>query len=137
MPSRTSRTLAPSVVLVLGFAATAAAGPIAPHPENSRYFLFEGKPTFLITSGEHYGAVLNLDFDFLPYLDELQARGFNLTRVFSGTYREVPGSFKIRHNTLAPAPGRYVGPWARSGPKTSEAADVGEKYDLDTWDEAY
>src|SRR3954467_5825126 len=135
MPSRTSRTLAPSVVLVLGFAATAAAGPIAPHPENSRYFLFEGKPTFLITSGEHYGAVLNLDFDFVPYLDELHARGFNLTRTFSGTYREVPGSFKIRHNTLAPAPGRYVGPWARSA--TSGAADGGNKFDLDAWDEDY
>ena len=49
----------------------------------------------LVTSGEHYGAVLNLDFDFVPYLDELKARGFNLTRLFSGTYREVPGSFKI------------------------------------------
>ena len=64
------RWLAASLVLILGFPpmATAAPGakPIAPHPENPRYFLFEGKPTFLITSGEHYGAVLNLDIDFVP-----------------------------------------------------------------------
>src|SRR5437588_1079512 len=107
---------AASLALFLGFplmATAALAGkPIAPHPENPRYFLFQGKPTFLITSGEHYGAVLNLDFDAVPYLDELHARGFNQTRTFSGTYREVPGSFKIRANTLAPAPGRYIGPWA-------------------------
>ena len=76
------------------------------HPENPRYFLFEGKPTFLITSGEHYGAVLNLDFDFVPYLDELHSRGFNLTRTFSGTYREVPGSFKIA--------AQHPGPGARA-----------------------
>ena len=127
------RWLAASLALILGFPlmATAAPGgkPIAPHPENPRYFLFEGKPTFLITSGEHYGAVLNLDFDFVPYLDELHRRGFNLTRTFSGTYREVPGSFKIAGNTLAPAPGRYAAPWARSA--TPGAADGGNKFDLD------
>src|SRR5262249_26705357 len=111
------------------------AAPIAPHPENPRYFLYQGKPTFLITSGEHYGAVLNLDFDAVPYLDELHAREFNLTRTFSGTYREVPGPFTIRANTLAPAPGRCIGRWARS--KTPGAADSGHKFDLDAWDEAY
>ena len=67
--------------------------PIALHPDNPHYFLFRGKPTALITSGEHYGAVLNLDFDYFRYLNELQARGFNLTRVSSGAYREVAGSF--------------------------------------------
>ena len=57
----------------------------------------------------------------------MQARGFNLTRTFSGTYREVPGSFKIKDNTLAPKPGRYASPWVRKG----------EKYDLDAFDDAY
>jgi hypothetical protein len=57
--------------------------------------------------------VLNLDIDYTRYLDVLQAHGFNLTRTFSGTYREVPGSFGITGNTLAPAPGRYTCPWAR------------------------
>ncbi len=55
--------------------------------------------------------MLNRDFDFVPYLAELESRGFNLTRIFSGTYREVPGSFKIQDNTLAPKPGRYQSPW--------------------------
>ena len=139
MAQAPQRWLGASLVLILGFPlmATAAPGgkPIAPHPENPRYFLFEGKPTFLITSGEHYGAVLNLDFDFVPYLDELHRRGFNLTRTFTGTYREVPGSFKIVGNTLAPAPGRYAAPWARSA--TPGAADGGNKFDLGSWDEAY
>src|SRR5262245_24705926 len=78
--------------------------PLALHPDNPRYFLFRGKPAVLITSGEHYGAVLNRDFDYIPYLKELRAQGFNLTRAFAGTYREVPGSFGIAGNTLAPAP---------------------------------
>jgi hypothetical protein len=135
MPIRTSQWLVTALTLVGSVAGVARANPIAPHPDNPRYFLFQGKPTFLITSGEHYGAVLNLDFDFLPYLDELHARGFNLTRTFSGTYREVPGSFKIQKNTLAPVPGRYIGPWARSA--TPGASDGGNKFDLDAWDADY
>src|SRR5512137_2699886 len=91
-----------------------AARPLSLHPDNPHYFLFRGKPTVLITSGEHYGAVLNLDFDYKPYLEELQAHSLNLTRTFAGTYREVPGSFKITDNTLAPLPNRYASPWARS-----------------------
>jgi hypothetical protein len=35
------------------------------NPQNPHYFLFRGKPTVLITSGEHYGAVINLDFDYV------------------------------------------------------------------------
>lgn len=132
----------PALILILLFPLAAAAAaaeragkPIAPHPENPRYFLFEGKPAFLITSGEHYGAVLNLDFDFVPYLDELQRHGFNQTRTFSGTYRETLGTFKIAGNTLAPTPERYAAPWARS--TTPGAADGGNKFDLDRWNEAY
>ena len=33
--------------------------PIRLHPDNPHYFLWRGKPTVLITSGEHYGAVMN------------------------------------------------------------------------------
>ncbi|GAC1471858.1 MAG: hypothetical protein NVSMB9_18450 [Isosphaeraceae bacterium] len=130
------------LALALGSAASpcghklaVASPPIGPHPENPRYFLFRGAPAFLITSGEHYGAVLNADFDYIPYLDELHARGFNLTRLFSGTYREVSGSFQIAANTLAPAPGRYVAPWGRS--RTGGAADGGNRFDLDRWNPAY
>jgi hypothetical protein len=101
--------------------------PIALHPENGHYFIFNGKPTVLITSGEHYGAVLNGDFDYVRYFQELNSKGLNLTRTFSGVYREVPGSFNIRNNTLAPKDESYVSPWARSG----------NKYDLSRWNSAY
>ena len=39
-------------------AALLAAEPLRLHPENPHYFVFNGRPTVLITSGEHYGAVL-------------------------------------------------------------------------------
>ena len=121
--------------IAAGAATPAPMQPLALHPENPRYFLYEGRPTVLVTSGEHYGALLNLDFDFVRYLDELHARGFNQTRTFAGTYRELPGSFRIQHNTLAPAPGRYLCPWARSA--TPGAADGGNRWDLERWDPAY
>jgi hypothetical protein len=113
----------------------ASSEPIRLHPENPHYFLFGGRPAILITSGEHYGAVINLDFDYTRYLDVLESSRFNLTRIFSGTYREVPGSFNITGNTLAPAAGRFVCPWARS--ETPGASDGGNKFDLTKWDPAY
>lgn len=108
--------------------------PICLHPDNPHYFLFRGRPTVLITSGEHYGAVLNLDFDYAKYLDELQACGLNHTRIFSGTYHEISNDFGIDANTLAPQPGRLVCPW-----KLVEGVSGAEnaKYDLNSWDEAY
>ncbi|MDP2983722.1 MAG: DUF6298 domain-containing protein [Candidatus Latescibacter sp.] len=109
--------------------------PISLHPGNPHYFLFRGKPTVLITSGEHYGAVLNLDFDYVPYLDELKAHDLNLTRTWVGTYREIPGSFKITDNTLAPHPNRYICPWVRS--TTPGYFDGGNKFDLTKWDDHY
>ena len=109
--------------------------PIALHPDNPHYFLFRGKPTVLITSGEHYGAVLNRDFDYGPYLDTLKAHGFNQTRAFSGTYREVPGSFNIEGNTLAPESRSFLSPWARGN--TPGAGDGLNKFDLATFDPAY
>jgi hypothetical protein len=125
-----------SITLTLALAALTISAldgsPIGLHPENPRYFLFRGQPTFLLTSGEHYGAVLNRDFDRTPYLNELKARGFNLTRVFSGTYREVPGSFNITDNTLAPKRGRLASPWAQVQ-KPGEP----ERFDLDRFDDAY
>ena len=122
-------------VLLLAFVLTGQAEPIRLHPANPHYFLWRDQPAVLITAGEHYGAVLNLDFDYVRYLNELKAHRFNLTRVFSGTYREVPGSFNITGNTLAPAPDRYACPWARSA--TPGALDGGNKFDLTKWDAAY
>ncbi len=130
------RTSLQAIILLMLVTSPAAADKtLALHPENPHYFLFRGKPAVLVTSGEHYGAVLNRDFDYIPYLDELQARKFNLTRTFSGVYREVPGSFGIVDNTLAPAQGRYLCPWARSD--TPGAGDGGNKFDLAKWDADY
>lgn len=116
-------------------AAEEPAKPIALHPENPHYFLWRGQPTVLITSGEHYGALLNLDFDYVRYFDELASHGLNHTRLFSGAYRETTTSFGITHNTLAPKPGRFIAPWARSD---APGGFLGEnKFDLSKWDEAY
>src|ERR1043165_6996457 len=102
------------VFCAFGSAAPAIEKPIALHPENPHYFVWRGKPTILITSGEHYGAVLNLDYDYKTYLKELQARKLNNTRTWSGAYVEPSGAFNITSNSLAPAPGRFICPWARS-----------------------
>lgn len=109
--------------------------PISLHPENPHYFLYDNKPAILITSGEHYGAVLNLDFDFVTYLDELSKNELNLTRTFTGVYVEPVGAFKIERNNLAPSPERFICPWARS--ETPGYANGGNKFDLTQWDEAY
>lgn len=104
-------------------------------PDNPHYLMFCGKPTLLITSGEHYGAVMNLDFDYIKYLDELQACGLNQTRLFSGIYVESDKSFNIAKNTLAPAFMRFICPWARSD--ASGYANGGNKFDLSKWDAEY
>lgn len=109
--------------------------PLGLHPQNPHYFLFRGQPTVLVTSGEHYGAVLNLDFDYVRYLEELKAYGLNNTRLFSGAYVEPQGAFNIARNTLAPAANRYLAPWARSA--TPGYPNGGNKFDLSKWDEAY
>jgi hypothetical protein len=130
-------TLATTVLLALA-AHTASAEPLALHPENPHYFVFRGKPAVLVTSGEHYGVVLNLDFDYAKYLETLAADKLNLTRTFHGCYCEPEGSdqaFKIERNTLAPARGRLICPWARS----AEPGYVhgGNKFDLAKWDDAF
>src|SRR5437764_5660240 len=112
-PHRPLRVIAALVALAAA-APAAAEPPLALHPKNPHYFLFRGKPTVLISSGEHYGAVLNLDFNYAEYLDTLKADGLNLTRTFPGAYVEPLGTFNIARNTLAPAAGRFICPWARS-----------------------
>ncbi len=111
------------------------AAPIALHPDNPHYFQWRGRPTILITSAEHYGAVMNLDFDYRKYLDTLAADGLNYTRVFSGAYVEPQGAFNIARNTLAPGPGRFIAPWERSS--QPGYANGGNKFDLARWDAAY
>ena len=122
-------------IWILDTGSAVISAPLALHPDNPHYFSFRGKPTVLITSGEHYGAVLNLDFDFKKYLDALAADGLNNTRTFSGAYVEPIGAFNIASNTLAPARERFICPWGRSS--TPGYANGGNKFDLDKWDDAY
>ncbi|RRB04721.1 hypothetical protein [Larkinella rosea] len=124
-----------ALVLLICLSGQLSAQPIALHPENPHYFSYKGKPTVLITSGEHYGAVLNLDFDFITYLNTLQKDGLNLTRTFTGAYREAPGDFGIENNTMAPKYNRYSCPWAKS--EQDGYALAGKKFDLSRWDDAY
>jgi hypothetical protein len=122
--------------VVLSAPAPHRADTIRLDPHNPHYFLYEGKTIALITDGEHYGSVINPDFDHHIYLKTLQADGLNYTRIFGGSYVEVPGtSFGIKRNTLAPAEGRLFLPWARSS--QPGYAGGGNKFDLDTWDPEY
>src|SRR5690348_5835028 len=102
------------VALVAWQRATAQSKPITLHPQNPHYFEYQGKPLILISSGEHYGSVLNLDLDFKKYLSELASKNLNLTRTFTGVYVEDHAAFNIEKNELAPAAGRYNCPWIRS-----------------------
>src|SRR5438128_2566978 len=124
-----------ALIPALAMIVSAPSKPLSLHPENPHYFLFRGKPAVLITSGEHYGAVINLDFDYVTYLETLAKDRLNLTRTWSGTYCEQPGNFNITENTLAPLPGRFICPWKRSS--VPGAGDGGSKFDLNQWDEAY
>jgi hypothetical protein len=109
--------------------------PLSIHPQNPHYLLFRDNPVILIGSTEHYGAVMNLDFDYVVYLDEVAASGLNVTRTFTGAYVEPSGAFGIKKNTLAPAPEKFICPWARS--KDPGSFFGGNKFDLSDWDEAY
>ena len=120
---------------ILFSASASSADPLKLHPENPHYFLWREKAAVLIGSGEHYGAVLNLDFDYAKYLSAYADAGMNLTRTFTGSYVEPQGAFKIGKNTLAPAPGRLICPWARSG--EPGYVNGGNKFDLTKWDDAF
>ena len=112
-----------------------AAGPIRIDPENPRYFEWKGLATVLVASGEHFGSVINADFDFTRYLATIRAAGLNHTRLFLGDYVEGPGDFGIIDNPLVPAAGRFLAPWARSD--QPGFARGGPKFDLNRRAPAY
>ena len=109
--------------------------PIRLHPSNPHWLEWRGKATALITSAEHYGAVLNLDFNYRQYLETLERDGMNYTRIFSGSYVEPPGAFGIQRNTLAPAPTKFLAPWEKSD--QPGYAGGGNKLDLDRFSLKY
>jgi len=111
------------------------AQPISKHPENPRYFIYKDKPVVLISSAEHYGAVINTEFDYVKYLNTLHAEGMNYTRILSGAYVEKPGVFNMENNTLAPETGYFLAPWKRVNEKSLYPGE--NKLDLSTWNLDY
>jgi hypothetical protein len=118
------------LALVLLLMAQASAQPIKLHPSNPHYYEFNGQPTVLITSAEHYGAVINLDFDYVAYLDALKAYGLNYTRIWPGALLEMVDEF-VKDNTMGPRPDRTIVPWLRSN--VPGYVYGGNKFDLNKW----
>jgi hypothetical protein len=119
----------------------ATRGPLTLDRDNPHYFSFHGKTVVLVTSGEHYGAVLNRDFDYKTYLAELRRNHLNLTRTFVGSYREISkphdpakGGYTIDENTLAPEADRFLTPWL---PVKEAKQNGGIRFDLSRWNPAY
>ena len=118
--------------------AAVAAAPIAVSSANPRYFQWRNRSAVvLLSSGEHYGALVNLDFDYEVYFRGLAEKNYSLTISLAGTYVE-PDSDVNRHgdnpggNTLSPAKGRFASPWA-----FASAAGSAGKYDLREWNPEY
>jgi hypothetical protein len=127
-----------SAALCIAGLCIAAPPPIAVSPANPRYFSWRNRTAVaLLSSGEHYGALVNLDFNYETYFAALAARNYSLTIALAGTYRE-PDSDVNRHgdnpagNTLSPVKGRFASPWA-----SAPAAGSAGKYDLRKWNSAY
>jgi hypothetical protein len=125
-----------SIVVSACFAFTVSAGPIGKHPDNPHYFIYNGKQLVLITTDQHYGAVINLDFDYVAFLNTLQEYGMNLTRIYPGGYVEMKDSY-IAGNPLGPAPDRFILPWKKTSVPGASEYIGSYKYDLDTWDPDY
>ena len=105
--------------------------PISLHAENPRYFLYQGRPRVLVTATEHYGAVLNRNFDYSRYLSEAADKQMTLSRCFL-LFRELEGVPLNPHSPCKPVPGEYVAPFLRTGP--GYATDGFPKFDLTQWD---
>jgi hypothetical protein len=110
-------------------------------PANSHYLSYQNKPIVLITSDHHYGAIIDLDFDYVKFLDYLALNGMNLTRIYPGGMFE-PADKYIPGNPLGPGQGRQLLPWARSdktgaNPLLAESGKPSFRYDLDKWNPDY
>jgi len=108
----------------------ASQGVIRISEENPHYFEYKGKEILLITSAEHYGAVVNKKFDYIRYFDMLVEYGLNYTRIYPGAFI-VPDGRWMPEDTLVPGLDTIV-PWARSDEPGYHCG--GNKFDLDRWD---
>jgi hypothetical protein len=108
---------------------------------NTHYFCYKDKPLVLITSDHHYGAVIDMDFDYVKYLGYLADNKLNLTRIYPGGMFEPPDKY-VTGNPLGPRAGRQLLPWAKSdqdgaNPILAGAGEQSFKYDLDKWNPVY
>jgi len=101
--------------------------------KNPHYFHYKGKEILLITSGEHYGAIISSHFDYVKYLDMLAEYKCNYTRIYPGAMVEPPYVW-MSEDMMAPGEHTIV-PWARS----NEPGYIGggNKFDLNRWDTDY
>lgn len=103
--------------------------------KNQHYLNYNSKPQLLISSSEHYGAVINKAFDYKQYLETLSKEGLNYVRIYTGSYIEKVGDFGIQRNTLAPASSNILLPWKRSD--STGFFLGGNKFDLSKWDDDF
>ena len=111
----------------------ASPGVIRVSDKNPRYFEYKGKELLLITSAEHYGAVISRHFDYIRYFDALAKYKLNYTRIYPGAIIEPEGMW-LTEDTMTPGPNAIV-PWARSD--VPGYVGGGNKFDLDRWDPEY
>ncbi len=110
------------------------AQPISICKDNPHYYSYHNRPIVLITSAEHYGGLVNKDFDYVAYFDMLKSYDLNYTRIYPGYLIEQEGMY-MKGNTLAPKSGSLILPWARSSEPGYFTG--GNKFDLSKWDKAY
>jgi hypothetical protein len=120
------------LLLALLLLPAATAAPVGPSWANPRYLEWQGKPKLLVTSTEHFGALINLDFDYETYFRTLAASNFSLTQAWTGSYVE-PDADVGPDNTLDPRQppggyGSYIAPWHRTDVPGN--AKGGGKFDL-------
>jgi len=108
----------------------ASPGVIRVSEKNPHYYEYRGKEILLITSAEHYGAVISKHFDYVKYFDMLAEYGLNYTRMYPGALVEPEGHW-MQEDTLTPGLDVIV-PWARSDEPGYRCG--GNKFDLSKWD---
>ncbi|HTT90245.1 MAG TPA: DUF6298 domain-containing protein [Acidimicrobiales bacterium] len=90
---------------------------------------YHGQPVCLLAASEHYGGVINRNFDYHAYLDQMAIEGLRLTRLFV-LFRELQTN-RNPYSPCKPESTDYVAPYVRTGPGV--ALDGLPKYDLGQW----
>lgn len=96
--------------MVTGTVAAQHVTPLALHPKNGHYFLYRGRAMVAIGSGEHYGAVLNADFNFEKYLRRVGPVRVEPYASFQRGLRRARGGFPHCSEHSSSSPGSFFGP---------------------------